>query len=55
MEDLNYYNDVTNTGNGNQKEDSTHSHGDTTTVGEHDQTSRGNGNIYHHSCVGWIK
>ena len=43
MEDLIYFDDTT-TGNSNQtKEDSTQKHGDTTTVGEHDQTSRGNG------------
>ena len=46
LEDLNYYNDETNTGNSNQpKEDSTQKHGDTTTVGENNQTSRGNGNL----------
>ena len=46
MEDLNYYNDKKNTGNSNQLiEDSTQNHSDTTTVGEPDQTSRGNGNL----------
>ena len=46
LEDLNYYNDETNTGNSNQpKEDSTQKHGDTATVGGHNQTSRGNGNL----------
>ena len=46
LEDLNYYNDDTTTGNNNQpKEDSTQKHGDTKTVSEHDQTSRGNGNL----------
>ena len=43
LEDLNYYNDDTTTGNSNQ--DSTQKHGDTITVGEHDQTSIGNGNL----------
>ena len=41
-----YYSDDATTGNNNQpKEDSTqkHGHGDTTAVGEHDQTTRGNG------------
>ena len=39
LEDLNYCNDDITTGNSNQsKEDSTQKHGDTTTVGEHDQT-----------------
>ena len=43
LEDLNYYNDETNTGNTNQpKEDSTKKYGDTTRVDEYDQTSRGN-------------
>ena len=38
-EDLNYYNDDTNTRNTNQlKKDDTENHGDTT-VSEHDQTS----------------
>ena len=46
MDDLNYYNNETNTGNSIQpKEDSTQKHGDTTTVGEHDQTSRSRGNL----------
>ena len=48
LEDVNYYNDDATTGNNNQpKEDSTqkHGHGDTTAVGEHDQTTRGNGNL----------
>ena len=46
LEDLNYYNDDTTTGNSNRpKEDSTQKHGDTITVGEHDQTSIGNGNL----------
>ena len=37
---------ITTTGNSNQpKEDSTQKHGDNATVGEHDQTSRGNGNL----------
>ena len=46
LEYLNYYKDDTTTGNSNQpKEDSTQKHGDTTTVGEHDQTSRGNGKL----------
>ena len=46
MEDLNYYIDKKNTGNSNQLiEDSTQNHSDTTTVGEPDQTSRGNGNL----------
>ena len=46
LEDLIYYKDDTTTGNSNQtKEDSTQKYGDTTTVGEHDQTSRGNGNL----------
>ena len=45
-QDLNCYNDDTTTGNSNQpKDDSTQKHGDTTTVGKHDQTSRGNGNL----------
>ena len=35
-----------NTGNSDQlKEDSTQNRGGTTTVGKHDQTSRGNGNL----------
>ena len=46
LEDLNCYNDETNTGNSNQpKKDSTQKHGDTAAVGEHNQTSRGNGNL----------
>ena len=46
LEYLNYYKDDTTTGNSNQpKEDSTQKHGDTTTVGEHDQTSRGNSKL----------
>ena len=46
LEDLNYYNDETNTGNSNQpKMDSTKKHGDTTRVDGRDQTSRGNGNL----------
>ena len=50
LEDLNYYNDDTTTGNSKQpKRDSTQKHDDTTTVGEQaeitDQTSRGNGNF----------
>ena len=46
MEDLNYYNDDTATRTSNQpKEDSTQKHGDTTTVGEHDQTNWANGNL----------
>ena len=46
LEDLNYYNDDTTTGNSNRpKEDSTQKHRDTITVGEHDQTSIGNGNL----------
>ena len=41
LEDLNYYNDETNTGKSNQpNKDSTQKHADTTTVGEHDQTSK---------------
>ena len=45
MEDLIYFDDTT-TGNSNQtKEDSTQKHGDTTTVSEHDQTSRGNSKL----------
>ena len=45
LEDLIYFDDTT-TGNSNQtKEDSTQKHGDTTTVGEHDQTSRGNSKL----------
>ena len=37
---------ITTTGNSNQpKEDSTQKHGDNATVSEHDQTSRGNGNL----------
>ena len=44
-EDLNYYNDDTNTRNTNQlKKDDTENHGDTT-VSEHDQTSRSNANL----------
>ena len=55
LEDLNYYNDETNTGNTNQpKEDSTKKHGDTTRIDEYDQTNRGN-EICHHSYVSWIK
>ena len=50
LEDLNYYNDDTTTGNSKQpKRDSTQKHDDTTIVGEQaeitDQTSRGNGNF----------
>ena len=44
--DLNYYNNETNTGNSNQpKEESTKKNGDTTTVDEYDQASRGNVNL----------
>ena len=54
LEDLNYYNDDITTGNSNQpKEDSTQKHGDTTTVGEHDQTEVTE--IYHPSHVSCIK
>ena len=46
LEDLNYYNDETNTWDSNQlKEDSTQKHGDIATVGERNQTSKGNGNF----------
>ena len=46
LEDLNYYNDDENAGNSNQpNEDSTQNHGDTITVGKHDQTRRSNRNL----------